>query len=103
MAIGDKLIPRYGTLLFSPSTAEGGTMPYYVYRITQPTPIIKNLELKSQFDTYPQARDAVRDLRASALVGESATYKLVHAASELEAEELLQTPREKPVLMEWEK
>lgn len=78
-------------------------MPYYVYRITQPTPIVKNLELKSQYETYPDARNAVRDLRASATVGDNATYKLVHAASELEAEELLHTPREKPILMEWEK
>ena len=78
-------------------------MPYYVYRITQPTPIIKNLELKSHYETYPEARDAVRDLRANAALGDNAMYKLVHAASELEAEELLQTPREKPVLMEWEK
>ncbi|WP_020559275.1 hypothetical protein [Thiofilum flexile] len=78
-------------------------MPYYVYRITQPTPIMKSLALQSIFETYPDARQAVRGLRMNAAVDDSATYKLVHAASELEAETLLQTPREKPVLMEWEK
>ena len=78
-------------------------MPYYVYRITQPTPIIKNLVLHASFETYAQARDTVRDLRASAPAGERAIYKLIHASSELEAEEHLQEQREKPTLMEWEK
>ena len=78
-------------------------MPYYVFRITQPTRIIKNLELQDSFEEYKTARALARQLRADAPPGEQATYKLVFAASQLEAEESLQEKREKPILKEWEK
>lgn len=78
-------------------------MPYFVFRITQPTQIIKNLELQDSFEEYKTARALARELRANAQAGEQATYKLVFAATQLEAEESLQEHREKPVLMEWEK
>lgn len=78
-------------------------MPYYVFRITQPTPVIKNLELKDTFETYKEARALARDLRKNATNDDKAEYKLIFAASELEAEEQLQEKREKPILMEWEK
>lgn len=78
-------------------------MPYYVFRITQPTPIVKNLELKDTFETYKEARALARDLRKNAAIDDQAEYKLIFAASELEAEEQLQEKREKPILMEWEK
>ncbi|MEZ5450093.1 MAG: hypothetical protein R3E89_14365 [Thiolinea sp.] len=48
-------------------------------------------------------RALARELRANAVPGEAASYKLVFAATQLEAEQNLQEPREKPVLMEWEK
>ena len=78
-------------------------MPYYVFRVTQPTPIIKNLQLQDSFDEYKAARALARELRAAASPGEQAIYKLVFAASQLEAEENLQEKREQPILMEWEK
>lgn len=78
-------------------------MPYYVFRITQPTPVIKNLALKDTFETYKEARALARDLRKAATPDDKAEYKLIFAASELEAEEQLQEKREKPILMEWEK
>ena len=78
-------------------------MPYYVFRITQPTQLIKNLDLKQTCETYKQARDAARDLRAQQEPGDQAIYKLIMAASQLEAEERLLEHREKPILMEWEK
>lgn len=78
-------------------------MPYYVFRITQPTPLLKNLDLQGTFDTYKEAREVARSLRMQQAVGDAATYKLVFAASQLEAEERLLEHREKPILMEWEK
>lgn len=78
-------------------------MPYYVFRITQTTPILKNLEHQSTQEAYQAARNQVRDLRMKAVPGDKATYKLIFAANQLEAEERLQEQREKPVLMEWEK
>lgn len=78
-------------------------MPYYVFKITQPTTIVKHLELQDSFDEYKAARALARQLRADAPVGTQAIYKLVFAASQLEAEENLQEKREQPILKEWEK
>ena len=78
-------------------------MPYYVFKITQPTAIIKNLERQDSFAEYKAARALARQLRADAPPGEQASYKLVFAASQLEAEENLQEKREQPILKEWEK
>ncbi|MBU0654206.1 MAG: hypothetical protein KJ914_03635 [Gammaproteobacteria bacterium] len=78
-------------------------MPYYVFRITQPTQLIKNLDLQQTCETYKEAREAARKLRAQQEPGDKAIYKLILAASQLEAEERLLEYREKPILMEWEK
>lgn len=78
-------------------------MPYYVFRITQPTQLIKHLELQQTYETYKEARDAARSLRAQQAPGDNATIKLILAASQLEAEERLLEHRERPILMEWEK
>lgn len=78
-------------------------MPYYVFRITQTTPILKTLEHQCTCAAYQEARQQVRELRMRAAPGEQATYKLIFAANQLEAEEHLHEQREKPVLMEWEK
>ena len=78
-------------------------MPYYVFKITQPTQIVKNLELQDSSDDYKTARALARELRANSPTGEQATYKLIFAASQLEAEESLLEKREQPILMEWEK
>ena len=78
-------------------------MPYYVFRITQPMQLIKNLEFQQVFENYKAAREFTRDLRAQHAADAKATYKLVFAANQLAAEEHLQEQREKPILMEWEK
>ncbi|WP_298610660.1 hypothetical protein [uncultured Thiothrix sp.] len=78
-------------------------MPYYVFRITQTTPILKTLEHQGTHAAYQAARQQVRSLRAAAAPSDKASYKLIFAANQLEAEERLQEQREQPVLMEWEK
>ena len=78
-------------------------MPYYVFKITQPTPILKNLDLQDSFENYREARALARSLRADLPANSEITVKLVHAASQLEAEEQLQEKREKPIVKEWEK
>ena len=78
-------------------------MPYYVFKITQPNPMIKNLDMQQACETYPDARELARSLRAQQEPGDKAIVKIVFAASQLEAEETLHETREKPILMEWEK
>jgi len=78
-------------------------MPYYVFKITQPNPMIKNLELQKVCETYKDARELARNLRAQQPAGDTATVKLLLATNQLEAEEQLLESREKPILMEWEK
>jgi len=80
------------------------TMPYYIYKITPgPTNLLKTLEKVEQHASYKEARDSARTLR-SALGGDANhTFKVIFAASELEAEELLMEKREEPILREWEK
>jgi hypothetical protein len=78
-------------------------MPYYVFKITQPNPMIKNLDMQQACETYPDARELARSLRAQQEPGDKAIVKIVFAASQLEAEEILHETREKAILMEWEK
>lgn len=78
-------------------------MPYYVYKITQPTPILKNMEKVEQFDEYRAARDYARGLRSDMPANSGIQIKVMFAATELEAEEQMQEKREQPILMEWEK
>ncbi len=78
-------------------------MPYYVYKITQPTPILKNLELQDTFENYRDARALARSMRAELPANSGITIQLIYAGSTLEAEEQLQEKREKPILKEWEK
>lgn len=78
-------------------------MPYYVFRITQATQLVKNLDLQESFEEYKAARNYAREQRAQQAADDKATIKLVFAASQLEAEEHLLEQREKPILMEWEK
>ncbi|MFZ1341969.1 hypothetical protein [Thiothrix eikelboomii] len=78
-------------------------MPYYVFRITQTTSILKNLEHQGTYEVYQEARNQVRSLRMNAAPGDQSSYKLVFAANQLEAEERLHEQREQPILMEWEK
>lgn len=78
-------------------------MHYYVFKITEPTPIVKNCEYLDKFEVFKEAKLYARGLRAELPLNTTAKIKMVHAASQLQAEELLQEKREKTVIMEWEK
>lgn len=78
-------------------------MPYFVFKITQPTPILKNLDLQDSFENYREARALARSMREKLPANSGIIIKLVHAGSELEAEEQLHEKREKPIVKEWEK
>lgn len=78
-------------------------MHYYVFKITEPTPIVKNCEFLDKFEVFKEAKNYARKLRGELPLNTNITIKMVHAASELQAEELLQEKREKTIVMEWEK
>jgi hypothetical protein len=78
-------------------------MPYYVFKITQPTPVLKNLKFLKAFEVYKEARNFTREMRTTVPLQGGITFKLVHAVTELGAEELLMEKREESVVMEWEK
>ena len=78
-------------------------MPYYVFKIKQPTPLIKNLDFQSVKENYREARVIARDLRKSLPLDSGITVKMIHAANQLAAEEILMEKRPESVVMEWEK
>lgn len=66
-------------------------MPYFIYRITeQPIRLLKNLE---HHDTYRDAAASVKLLRAALPDDSTAVIKMMHAESELHAEDLLNEVR----------
>lgn len=66
-------------------------MPYFIYRITeQPIRLLKNLE---QHETYRDASARVKQLRAELTDNSAALIKMIHADSELLAEDLLNEVR----------
>lgn len=78
-------------------------MAYYVFKITQPTPVAKNLDFQASFESFKEAKVYARAQRVELPAGTNVTVKMVHAVNQLQAEELLMETREKPVTMEWEK
>lgn len=78
-------------------------MPYFVFKITQPTPIIKNLDFQQEFETFKEAKTFAREMRSELPLNGGITVKMIHAANQLQAEELLQEKREETVVKEWEK
>lgn len=78
-------------------------MPYFVYKITQPTPIVKNLRFEKEFKIFKDAKKFTRDVRAELPLNGGITIKMIHAANQLQAEELLMEKRDEAVTMEWEK
>jgi len=78
-------------------------MPYYVFKITQPTPLIKNLDFQKAFEEYREARTLSRDIRKELPLDSGITVKMIHAVNQLAAEEILMEKREESVVMEWEK
>ena len=78
-------------------------MPYFVFKITQPTPIVKNLNFQQEFENFKEAKTFARDLRAELPLNGGITVKMIHAVNQLQAEEILQEKREETVTKEWEK
>ena len=79
-------------------------MPYYIYKITPgDTPTAKKLDLVRDHDSFRDAKQEVRSLRAGQPADVSHTYKIIFAGSQGEAEQRLLEVREQPVVKEWEK
>jgi hypothetical protein len=79
-------------------------MPYYIYKIIAgPTDLVKTLEKLEQYDSFKEARQRARSLRAGMTDNDNYTVKVMFADSELAAEEKLMEKREQPILREWEK
>ena len=79
-------------------------MPYYIYKITQgPTALIKHLEKLEVHETFKDAKNSARSLRAETDNPDEFSIKVMFADSELDAEEKLMQKRDAPILREWEK
>ena len=65
-------------------------MPYLVYRLRSPRPP----EKAGVFETYREARTAVREMRRALDRDDPATVRMVFAAGEAQAERLLTERRE---------
>lgn len=67
-------------------------MPYFIYHVTEfPFRQLKKLE---QHDAYRAASARVKQLRTELAVGSPAMIKMIHAESELQAEDLLNQVRD---------
>jgi hypothetical protein len=66
-------------------------MPYYIFHVTEfPIRQLKKLE---QHDAYRDASARVKQLRTELAVDSPALVKMIHAESELQAEDLLNEVR----------
>lgn len=74
-------------------------MPYFVFKVFPN----RTCEQIAEFDEYKQARALARDTRANLTLQDNCTVKVMHAKDSKEAETLILTPRERPILMEHEK
>lgn len=76
-------------------------MPYFVYRFF-PGNQNKPLELQDSHDSYREAKQQVKDMRATYPDEDLNNFRLVFADNEKQARILLTTKREKPQVEEWE-
>lgn len=67
-------------------------MPYFLYRVTEFP--IRQVEKLEQYDVYREASARAKQLRAELAQGSAAIIKMIHADSELHAEDLLNQVRE---------
>ena len=67
-------------------------MPYYIYHVTEFP--VRQLEKLEQYDKYKDASTRVKQLRAELTEGSPMTIRMIHAESELHAEDLLNQVRE---------
>ena len=74
-------------------------MPYYVYKLFPN----RTCEYLAEFEQYKEARGLARDTRTNLTVQDNCTIKVMHAKDKAEAESLILTPRQRPILMEHEK
>ncbi len=74
-------------------------MPYFIFEIIEESPTSKKLTKINTFDKYRPARDFCREERKNRdLDKKSQQIKMVHANTAAEAERLLTTVREAPVI-----
>ena len=78
-------------------------MPYYIFKVTQPTPVVKNLDFQKEFEEFKEAKAFSREMRAELPLNGGISVKMIHAANQLQAEELLMEKRPETVTMEWKK
>jgi len=67
-------------------------MAYFIYRITEFP--LRKLELVGQHEAYRDARASMKQLREAQAENDRAVIRMVHAESELHAEDLLNQVRE---------
>lgn len=81
-------------------------MPYFLYKIHQRGGL-SALEYITRFDAFKEAKLQARRLRAQLAADETddgdCVVRMVFAADETEAADLLSEKREAPILREWEK
>lgn len=80
-------------------------MPYFLYKIHRRGGL-SALEYIARFDAFKEAKSQARRLRAQLAADEAGgdcVVRMVFAADEAEAADLLSEKREAPVLREWEK
>ena len=82
-------------------------MPYFLYKIHRRGGL-SALEYVARFDAFREAKLQARRLRAQLAADETESdgdclVKMVFAADETEAADLLSEKREAPILKEWEK
>lgn len=79
-------------------------MPYYVYKINQGvSSVVKNVEYIDEFEAFKDAKNLARSKRQELESDDPTNYKVIFAANQLAAEEMLSEHREAPILREWEK
>ncbi len=77
---------------------------YFIFKISSvPTGVVKRLSKIDRYDSYRDAKQRVKQLRLDQDAGDTSTYKIIFAESELDAEDKLGEKREAPVIQEWEK
>ena len=74
-------------------------MPYFVFKVFTN----KTCEQIGEFDQYKAARELARETRESTTLQDNCSVKVMHAKDSAEAETLVLTARDRPILMEQEK
>lgn len=74
-------------------------MPYFIYK-TFPN---RTCEYIKDYESFREARAFARETRKNLTVQDNCNIKIMFAKDAAEAETLILTPRERPILMEHEK